>query len=122
MWNIKVPTKEGHNCETLQRKIHNAILWAMEHKCSNAMLLLDFSAAFDMVDNSVLVNILKNTYGIHDVALSWLKNYLHDHRFCVVVEDMISEERAINYSVPQGSLLEPVLFNCYCSKLCEEIP
>ena len=104
--------KEGHSYETLQMKIHNDILWAMKHQCVNAMLLLDLSAAFDIADHSVLVNILKNKYGINDVALSWFKNYLQDHRFCVVVEDMISQERTINYSVPQGSLLGPVLFNC----------
>ena len=37
--------KEGHSCENLLMKIHNDILWAMEHQCVNAMLLLDLSAA-----------------------------------------------------------------------------
>ena len=31
-------------------------------------------------------------------------------------------EKIINYSVPQGSLLSPVLFNAYCSTLVEVIP
>ena len=31
-------------------------------------------------------------------------------------------EKTINYSVPQGSLLCPVLFNAYCSTLVEVIP
>ena len=103
-------------------KVHNDILWAIEHQCVNAMLLLDPSAAFDTIDDSVLGNILKNKYGINDVTLSPFKNYLQDHRFHVVVEDMILQERTINYSVPQGSLLGPVLFNCYCSTLYETIP
>ena len=51
-----------------------------------------------------------------------LKNYLQDCRFHVLVEDMISQVRTINYSVPQGSVLGPLLFNCYCSTLHEEIP
>ena len=57
-----------------------------------------------------------------DNDIQWAMDYLQDHRFHVVVEDMISKERTINYSVPQGSLLGPVLFNCYCSTLHEEIP
>ena len=114
--------KECHSCETLLMKIHNDILWVMEHQCVNDMLLFDLRATFDTIDNSVLVNILKNKYGINDVALSWLKNYHQDCRFHAVVEDMISQERTINYSVPQGSLLGPVLFNCYCSTLHGEIP
>ena len=52
-----------------------------------------------MVDHSVLMDIL-NKYGTNDVALSWFKNYLQDFRFHVVVEDMISQERTITYSVP----------------------
>ena len=56
------------------------------------------------------------------MTLSWFKNYLQDHNFHAVVEDMISQEKTINYSVSQGSLLGPVLFNCYHSTLHEEIP
>ena len=107
--------KEGHSCETLLMKIHNDILWAMEHQCVNSMLLLDLSAAFNMVDHNFLVNILKNKYDINDVILSWSKNFLQDCKFHVVVEDMISQERRINYLVPKDSLLGPALFNCYCS-------
>ena len=66
--------KEGHNSKTLLMEIHIDILWAIEHQCVNAMLLLDLSAAFNMVDHSILVNILRNKYGINDVALSWFKN------------------------------------------------
>ena len=62
--------KEGHSCEALLMKIHNDILWAMEHQCVNAMLLLNPSAAFNMVGHSVLVNILKSKYGINDETLS----------------------------------------------------
>ena len=65
--------KEGHSCETLLMKIHNDILWAMEHQCVNALLLLDFSAIFSMVDHSVLVHILKNKCDFNNVALSWFK-------------------------------------------------
>ena len=84
--------KEGQSSETLLMEIHNDILWAIGHQCVNVMLFLDLRAAFDMVDHSVLVNILKNKQGINDVTLSWFKNYLQDHRFHVVVEDMTSQE------------------------------
>ena len=77
--------KEGHSCETLLMKIQNDILWDMGHQCVSAMLLLDLSTSFNTVDHSVLVNILKNTYSMNDVTLSWFKNYLQDNRFCVAV-------------------------------------
>ena len=80
------------------------------HQCVNAMLLVDLSAALNTVDHNVLVNISKNKYGINDVSRSWFKNYPQDCRVHVVIEGMISQERTINYSVPQGSLLGLVLF------------
>ena len=52
--------KKGHIHETLLLKVVNDILWALEHQELNAMLLLDLSAAFDMVDHQLLISLLEN--------------------------------------------------------------
>ena len=114
--------KKGNSCETLLLKVVNDILWALEHQEFNAMFLLDLSAAFDMVDHQLLISLFENKYGINDTALLWYQNYLRDHQFRVTVDGSFLPEKIMNFSVPQGSLLGPILFNSYCSTLWDIIP
>ena len=53
------------------------------------------------------------------MALQWLKSYLTDRQFKVQIEENFSEIKTINFSVPQGSFLGPILFTCYASTLHE---
>ena len=40
-------------------------------------MLLDWSAAFDTINSSILFNILEYCLGISDIAFNWLKCYLY---------------------------------------------
>ena len=68
--------KANHSCETLLVKLINNILWNMENKRISILICLDLSAAFDTVDHVVLLNALKNTFGVTDEALNWFDSYL----------------------------------------------
>ena len=48
----------------------------MEEQNITAVLALDLSAAFDMVDHDILLQVLKNQYGIDGKALKWCDSYL----------------------------------------------
>ena len=61
------------------------------------MILLDLSAAFDTIDHDVLFSRMGSTLGITGPALEW---------FC-------SASQEILWSVPQGSVLGPLLFLIY---------
>ena len=50
-------------------------------------------------------------------ALQWTKRYLENRLFQVQVGKSMSAPVTINYSVPQGSILGPVLFTCYAATL-----
>ena len=83
------------------------------------MVALDLSAAFDTVNHRILLVVLNKYYGIQGLALQWLKSYLTDRQFKVQIEENFSEVKTINFSVPQGSILGPILFTCYASTLQE---
>ena len=81
----------------------------------------DLSATFDTVSHKVLIDLLEKQFGMSGNALEWFQNYLHDRKVKVCIDGQYSMEKKINYSVPQGSLLCPLLFNACCSTLVEVI-
>ena len=49
----------SYSCETALVKIVNDILWAMENNEVTALMAIDLSAAFDTVDHSILIAVLR---------------------------------------------------------------
>ena len=90
-------------------------------KCTS-IVSLDLSAAFDTVNHTILLDVLNNYFGIAEHALSWISSYLSSRRFQAQVGHLTSKMVEIDFSVPQGSILGPILFNCYASTLMEIIP
>ena len=76
----------------------------------SAALLLDLSAAFDVVDRNILIEKLK-LYGLSNQAVEWFKSYLEDHCQHVMVDSQLSCPISVGeQGVPQGSLLGPLCF------------
>ena len=83
------------------------------------MVALDLSTIFDTVNHKILLEVLNKYYGIQGAALQWIKSYIASRQFWVQIEDKFLEAKAIDFSVPQGSILGPILFTCYASTLQE---
>ncbi len=75
-------------------------------------MLLDLSASFDTIDN-ILLNRFENSVGISGSALAWFKSYLSDRHQFVAVNEEVSYRSQVQYGVPQGSVLGPLLFTLY---------
>ena len=105
--------KKGHNTETILLKITNDILIASDKKTATVLLLLDLSAAFDTVDINRLIEILYSEIGIRGTALNWFCSFLRNRKMRVKINDTYSEVFELQFGVPQGSVLGPLLFNIY---------
>jgi hypothetical protein len=99
-----------HSTETALLKVFDDLLLASDRGDLSALVMLDLTAAFDTVDHELLISRLERIFGLRNVTLSWFRSYLMDRSYCVVYRSIRSGTAQLHYSVPQGSLLGPILF------------
>lgn len=92
------------------------ILQAIENKLVTLGVFVDFSKAFDRINHVILLKKLEN-YGFRGVYLTLLECYLQFRRQAVVIDNEISDYKAVKLGVPQGSILGPLLFLLYINDI-----
>ena len=81
------------------------------------LVLLDLSAAFDTVEVDTLIHTLQDHFGVMGSALDWFRSYMIDRYFQVKVKGTSSKWIKLQYGVPQGSVLGPLLFSLYTAPI-----
>ena len=82
----------------------------------SGVVLVDLSAAFDLVSPSLLIQKLK-IYGFDDSTRQWILTYLTDRYQSVWIDHVLSEFEEISIGVPQGSNLGPLFFLIFFNDL-----
>ena len=100
--------------ETALCKIHDDLVSNTCHGKASLLVLLDLSTAFDTVDH--LLSDFSDS-GVEGTALSLLESYLENREQCVAIGESRTEPTTLQYGVPQGSVLGPVLFTVYTGTL-----
>ena len=106
-----------YSTKTAVLKIYNDILLSMNKQHVTLLVLLDLSPAFDIVDNSILLERTTKSFGISGKALEWLSSYLSGRSQRVTLDGGVSMEFMTTCGVPQRSCLGPLLSTLYSSKL-----
>ena len=111
--------RQFHSTETALLRVRNDILLNMNSQHVTLLVFLDLSAAFDTIDHTVLLKRLEDKFGFSGTALEWFRSYLSDRFQQVVIDGVRSDKFDIDFGVPQGSCLGPLLFSIYMSQLSE---
>ena len=106
-----------HSTESALIKVTDDIMNGIDSKKVVFVVLEDLSAAFDTVDHLVLLSRLHHRFNICGSVLNWLQSYLKGWTTRVSMNGHFSDHISVDFSVPQGSVLGPLLFSAYTTSI-----
>ena len=84
------------------------------------MIFMDIAKAFDTVPYNRL-KLKLEWYGVIGNILQGISSFLSDHYQKVVIENISTSVTSVTSSVPQGTVLGPILFHIYFNDIVDHI-
>jgi Reverse transcriptase (RNA-dependent DNA polymerase) len=110
--------RRGRSTTTALISMHSAWIKAYEEGKNTGIILWDLSAAFDLIDHSILIKKME-VYGFDPVSVAWFGSFLCGRTQSVEVQNKLSSPRAVKRGCPQGAILSPTCFILYCADIAE---
>ena len=96
------------------------ILKGFDEGLLTEMILINLQKAFDTINHEILLKKLE-AIGFLDKRIQRFLSYLYKRIFFIEIENQVSDFGKVFCSVPQGSILGPLLFLIYVSNMPQAV-
>ena len=118
LYSLQHGFRDKCSCETQLLALVQELASGVDSNKQTDMAILDFSKAFDKVSHSCLLYKLKS-YGVDPLTHAWISDFQKDRSQAIVFNGESSSSLPVISGVPQGTVLDPILFLVYINNLSE---
>lgn len=112
--------RAGRSCLSQLLDHYDRILVELEEGKNVDVIYTDFAKAFDKCDHGIIAHKLKEK-GISGKIGRWIYNFLSNRKQVVAVNGELSARSVVKSSVPQGTVLAPLLFLILISDIDSQV-
>ena len=116
IYSLQFDFRQQYSTSYALLNLTEAIMKALDDGNFACGIFADLRKAFDTVDHSILFSKLYH-YGIRGLTNKWFEPYLANHKQFASINGFESSTSSITCGMPQGSVLESLLFLIYINDL-----
>ena len=120
LYNYQSEFRTNHSSNLCLSFLTDKILKGFDERLLTGMIFIDLKKAFDTINHEILLKKLV-AIGFWDKCMRWFWSYLYERIFFTEIENRLSEFGKVSCSVPQGSILGPLLFLIYVNDMPQAV-